>query len=203
VLHRFIVSLKDTGLEMNDKLPNLIWIDLEMTGLDPLNDQIIEIATLVTDSQLNVLAEGPNLAIHQSDDILSKMDEWNTKQHTQSGLTERVKQSTITLAQAEIQTLTFLAEYVTARASPMCGNTVCQDRRFLHRLMPQLEAYFHYRHLDVSTVKELAKLWAPTVFKGLHKESKHLALDDIKESIMELRYYRDHFFKLEEKGSQG
>lgn len=187
---------------MNDKLPNLIWIDLEMTGLDPLNDQIIEIATLVTDSQLNILAEGPNLAIHQSDDILSKMDEWNTKQHTQSGLTVRVKQSTITLAQAEAQTLAFLAEYVAPRASPMCGNTVCQDRRFLNRLMPQLEAYFHYRHLDVSTVKELAKMWAPTVFKGLNKESKHLALDDIKESILELRYYRDHFFKLEEKGSQ-
>ncbi len=188
---------------MNDKLPNLIWIDLEMTGLDPLNDQIIEIATLVTDSQLNILAEGPNLAIHQSDDILSKMDAWNTKQHTQSGLTERVKQSTITLAQAEEQTLAFLAQYVAPRASPMCGNTVCQDRRFLNRLMPQLEAYFHYRHLDVSTVKELAKMWAPTIFKGLNKESKHLALDDIKESIMELCYYRDHFFKLEEKGREG
>ena len=186
---------------MNDKLPNLIWIDLEMTGLDPLNDQIIEIATLITDSQLNVLAEGPNLAIHLSDDILTKMNEWNTKQHNQSGLVERVKQSTITLAQAEAETLAFIAKYVTERASPMCGNTVCQDRRFLNRLMPQLEAYFHYRHLDVSTVKELAKMWAPTVFKGLNKESKHLALDDIKESIMELRYYRDHFFKLEEKGS--
>lgn len=187
---------------MNDKLPNLIWIDLEMTGLDPLNDQIIEIATLVTDSQLNILAEGPNLAIHQPDDILIKMDEWNTKQHNQSGLVDRVKQSTVTLAQAQAETLDFLAKYVASRASPMCGNTVCQDRRFLNRYMPQLEAYFHYRHLDVSTVKELAKMWAPTVFKGLNKESKHLALDDIKESIMELRYYRDNFFKLEDKGSQ-
>jgi len=187
---------------MNDKLPNLIWIDLEMTGLNTLNDQIIEIATIITDSQLNILAEGPNLAIHQSDDVLAKMDEWNTKQHKQSGLTERVQQSTITLAQAQQETLAFVAKYVAPRASPMCGNTVCQDRRFLHRLMPPLEAYFHYRHLDVSTVKELAKMWAPTVYKGLNKEGKHLALDDIKESITELRYYRDHFFKLEEKGSQ-
>lgn len=184
---------------MNEKLPNLIWIDLEMTGLDPLNDQIIEIATLITDSQLNVLAEGPNLAIHQSDDVLAKMDEWNTKQHKLSGLTERVQKSTVTLAEAEQQTLAFVSQYVASRASPMCGNTVCQDRRFLNRLMPKLEAYFHYRHLDVSTVKELAKMWAPAVFKGLNKESKHLALDDIKESLLELRYYRDHFFKLEDQ----
>lgn len=187
---------------MNEKLSNLIWIDLEMTGLDTQNDQIIEIATLITDSQLNVLAEGPNLAIHQSDDILVKMDEWNTKQHQQSGLIDRVKKSTITLQEAEQQTLAFIAPYVAARASPMCGNTVCQDRRFLHRLMPTLESYFHYRHLDVSTVKELAKMWAPAVFKGLNKEAKHLALDDIKESVAELQYYRDHFFNLEEKGSQ-
>ncbi|MGE3320040.1 MAG: oligoribonuclease [Candidatus Berkiella sp.] len=184
---------------MNEKLPNLIWIDLEMTGLDPLNDQIIEIATLITDSQLNILAEGPNLAIHQSDEILANMDEWNTKQHKLSGLTERVQKSTVTLQEAEKETLAFVSQYVAARASPMCGNTVCQDRRFLNRLMPQLEAYFHYRHLDVSSVKELAKMWAPTVYKGLNKESKHLALDDIKESLLELRYYRDHFFKLEDQ----
>ncbi|HRE31065.1 MAG TPA: oligoribonuclease [Candidatus Berkiella sp.] len=187
---------------MNEKLSNLIWIDLEMTGLDTQNDQIIEIATLITDSQLNVLAEGPNLAIHQSDEILATMDEWNTKQHQQSGLTERVRKSTITLEEAQQKTLAFVSQHVSPRSSPMCGNTVCQDRRFLHRLMPSLEAYFHYRHLDVSTVKELAKMWAPTVFKRLNKESKHLALDDIKESIDELRYYRDHFFHLEDKGSQ-
>lgn len=187
---------------MNEKLPNLIWIDLEMTGLDTQNDQIIEIATIITDSQLNILAEGPNLAIHQSSELLEKMDEWNQKQHKLSGLIERVQSSTITLAEAQEQTLAFISKYVAPRASPMCGNTVCQDRRFLHRLMPKLEAYFHYRHLDVSTVKELAKMWAPTVFRGLNKESKHLALDDIKESILELQYYRDHFFKLEEKGSQ-
>jgi oligoribonuclease len=181
---------------MNDKLPHLIWIDLEMTGLDTQNDQIIEIATLITDSQLNIVAEGPNLAIHQSNEVLDKMDEWNQKQHGKSGLIERVKQSKISVKDAEEQTLAFLAKYVAPKTSPMCGNTVCQDRRFMHRLMPTLEAYFHYRHLDVSTVKELAKMWAPDVFKALNKESKHLALDDIKESIEELRYYRSRFFKL-------
>lgn len=182
---------------MNDMLPRLIWIDLEMTGLDTQRDTIIEIATLITDGQLNIIAEGPNLAIHQPDEILNQMDEWNTKQHTQSGLIERVKKSTLTLAEAEAQTLAFLQQYVAPKHSPMCGNTVCQDRRFLSRLMPTLEAYFHYRHLDVSTVKELARLWAPIVFKGLNKESQHLALADIKESVEELRYYRDRFFKLE------
>lgn len=182
---------------MNDKPSNLIWIDLEMTGLDPNNDFIIEIATLVTDANLTIIAEGPNLAIHQPDEILNKMDDWNTNQHRKSGLTERVKQSTITIEQAEEQTLTFLKQHVGAKASPICGNTVCQDRRFLSRWMPKLEAYFHYRHLDVSTVKELARRWAPETFKGLKKESKHLALDDIKESIEELRYYRDRFFVLE------
>jgi len=182
---------------MNDKPSYLIWIDLEMTGLDPQNDQIIEIATIITDGSLNIIANGPNLAIHQPEDVLKKMDDWNTKQHQQSGLVERVRQSTITVLEAQKQTLEFVKQYVPARASPMCGNTVCQDRRFLARWMPLLEAHFHYRHLDVSTVKELAKLWAPEVFKGLNKESKHLALDDIKESIDELRYYRDRFFKLE------
>lgn len=182
---------------MSDKPSNLIWIDLEMTGLDPNNDVIIEIATLVTDAELRIIAEGPNLAIHQPDEILNKMDEWNTNQHKKSGLTERVKQSTITAEEAEKQTLAFLKQHVAAKASPICGNTVCQDRRFLFHWMPQLEAYFHYRHLDVSTVKELARRWAPETYKGLTKGSKHLALDDIKESLEELRYYRDRFFILE------
>ena len=140
---------------MNDKPSDLIWIDLEMTGLDPQSDVIIEIATIVTDANLNIIAEGPNLAIHQPDEILNKMDDWNTKHHSQSGLTARVKQSTITVEEAQKQTLDFLKQYVNAKASPMCGNTVCQDRRFLAKWMPELEAYFHYRHLDVSTVKSL------------------------------------------------
>lgn len=182
---------------MNDKPSNLIWIDLEMTGLEPTTDTIIEIATLITDANLMIIAEGPNLAIHQSDEILSKMNDWNTDQHKKSGLTDRVKQSTITMKEAEEQTLAFLKQHVAAKASPICGNTVCQDRRFLSQWMPTLEAYFHYRHLDVSTVKELAMRWAPEAFKGLTKVSKHLALDDIKESIEELRYYRDRFFILE------
>jgi len=165
---------------------NLIWIDLEMTGLDTQNDSIIEIATIVTDSELNTLAEGPVLAIHQSDDVLNKMDDWNTKQHGGSGLTERVKQSTITEQQAEQQTIEFLQEYVPANKSPMCGNSICQDRRFLARCMPKLEEYFHYRNLDVSTIKELARRWAPEICKGFEKKASHLALDDIKESISEL-----------------
>ena len=175
---------------------NLIWIDLEMTGLDTQQDAIIEIATIVTDSELNTLAEGPVLAIHQSDEILNAMDEWNTRQHGQSGLTERVKNSTITEAEAEKQTIEFLREYVPANASPMCGNSICQDRRFLARCMPELENYFHYRNLDVSSIKELAKRWAPKVFMGFSKESSHLALDDIRDSITELKYYREHLLKL-------
>ena len=174
---------------------NLIWIDLEMTGLDTQNDVIIEIATIITDSELNTLAEGPVLAIHQPDEVLNKMDEWNTKQHGSSGLTERVKQSTITEQQAEQQTIDFLQEYVPANKSPMCGNSICQDRRFLARCMPKLEEYFHYRNLDVSTIKELARRWAPEVYKGFEKKATHLALDDIKESISELIYYRERFFK--------
>lgn len=181
---------------MNDKPTHLIWIDLEMTGLDTMQDAIIEIATLITDASLNIVAQGPNLAIYQSDDVLAKMDEWNQKQHTQSGLISRVKASTISYEQAQNQTLDFIKQYVDPKTSPMCGNTVCQDRRFLHRLMPSLEAYFHYRHLDVSTVKELAKLWAPQVYQNLKKQGAHLALDDIKESIEELRYYREHLFTL-------
>ena len=175
---------------------NLIWIDLEMTGLDTQKDVIIEIATVVTDSELNTLAEGPVLAIHQSDDILNAMDEWNTKQHGNSGLTERVKNSNVNETEAERQTIEFLRQYVPANASPMCGNSICQDRRFLARCMPRLENYFHYRNLDVSSLKELAKRWAPEVFKGFSKESSHLALDDIRDSISELKYYREHLLQV-------
>ena len=174
---------------------NLVWIDLEMTGLDTQNDLIIEIATIVTDSNLNVLAEGPMLAIHQDDAVMAGMDEWNTKQHGKSGLTERVKNSTITEAEAEQQTISFLEQYVPAGKSPMCGNSICQDRRFLARCMPKLEEFFHYRNLDVSTLKELCGRWAPDVAKGFDKNSAHLALDDIKDSINELKYYREHFVK--------
>ncbi|WP_028241598.1 oligoribonuclease [Stutzerimonas azotifigens] len=175
---------------------NLIWIDLEMTGLDPDRDVIIEMATIVTDSQLNVLAEGPVIAVHQSDEILAGMDEWNTRQHGGSGLTQRVRESRVSTEQAEAMTLAFLEEWVPARSSPICGNSICQDRRFLYRYMPKLEAYFHYRNLDVSTLKELAARWAPQVRDGFRKSATHLALDDIRESIAELRYYREHFIKV-------
>lgn len=174
---------------------HLIWIDLEMTGLDTQNDHIIEIATVITDRNLNTLAEGPVLAIHQPDAVLNGMDEWNTRQHGQSGLVARVRASQVTMADAEQQTLAFLRQWVPERTSPMCGNTICQDRRFLARQMPELEAYFHYRNLDVSTVKELARRWAPEVLQGVKKEGSHLALDDIRDSIEELRHYRAHFFK--------
>jgi oligoribonuclease len=175
---------------------NLIWIDLEMTGLDPQNDQIIEIATVVTDGQLNELAEGPVLAIHQPDAVLEAMDEWNTRQHGGSGLTERVRSSQTNAAAAERATLEFLRDWVTEGASPMCGNSICQDRRFMARLMPELERFFHYRNLDVSSVKELARRWAPDVYKGFDKDSSHLALDDIRDSIAELRHYREHFLRI-------
>lgn len=175
---------------------NLIWIDLEMTGLDPDNDVIIEIATIVTDSQLNVLAEGPSLAIKQPDALLDGMDEWNTRQHGQSGLTQRVRESRISLADAEQQTIDFLSVWVPAGKSPMCGNSICQDRRFLYRGMPELEKYFHYRNLDVSTLKELAARWAPEVKNGFKKQSSHLAMDDIRDSIAELKHYREHFIKV-------
>ena len=168
---------------------NLIWIDLEMTGLDTEEDVILEIATIVTDSHLNILAEGPMLAIHQPDEVLNGMGEWCTKQHEKSGLTARCKTSNITVDNAEKQTLEFLRDYVPEGKSPMCGNSICQDRRFLFREMPELERYFHYRHLDVSTIKELATRWAPEIAKGFSKSSKHLALDDIKDSIEELVYF--------------
>ena len=172
---------------------NLIWIDLEMTGLDPDNDVIIEMATIVTDSQLNVLAEGPVLAVHQSDEVLARMDEWNTRQHGGSGLTQRVRESAITTEEAEALTLAFLEQWVPKGKSPICGNSICQDRRFLYRQMPTLEAWFHYRNLDVSTLKELAARWAPDVLAGVKKSGNHLALDDIRDSIAELRHYREHF----------
>jgi len=174
---------------------NLIWIDLEMTGLDPDNDVIIEIATVVTNANLEILAEGPVYAIHQSDGVLEGMDEWNTRQHGNSGLTQRVRESTITLARAEVDTIEFLQQWVPKGKSPMCGNSICQDRRFLARGMPTLERYFHYRNLDVSTIKELARRWRPEVAEGVKKSGAHLALDDIKDSIAELEHYRQTFFK--------
>ena len=172
---------------------NLIWIDLEMTGLDPQRDQIIEIATVVTNAGLEVLAQGPVIAIHQPESVLSAMDAWNTRHHGDSGLSERVRQSRSDTAGAERETLDFLKQHVRPGKSPMCGNSICQDRRFMARLMPELEAYFHYRNLDVSTLKELARLWKPELLSGFAKKGAHLALDDILESIDELRYYRTHF----------
>jgi len=169
---------------------NLIWIDLEMTGLDPGNDSILEIATVVTDKNLEVLAEGPEFAIHHGVARLEAMDDWNRNQHGKSGLWQRVLESPVDLATAEARTVEFLSQWVPAGKSPMCGNSICQDRRFLHRLMPRLEKYFHYRHLDVSTIKELARRWSPDVAKGFNKESAHTALSDVRDSIAELRYFR-------------
>ena len=171
-----------------NKKANLIWIDLEMTGLDPDNDVIIEIATIVTDSHLNILSEGPSLAIHQSALVMNDMDEWCTNQHGQSGLTDRVVRSKIAETDAEQQTLDFLAKWVDPNRSPMCGNSICQDRRFLYRHMPALEKFFHYRNLDVSSIKELAARWCPGMLKGIKKKGTHLAMDDIKDSIEELKY---------------
>jgi oligoribonuclease len=174
---------------------NLIWIDLEMTGLEPQQDQIIEIATVVTDANLNILAQGPVVAIHQSNEIMNSMDEWNTSHHSASGLTSRVRESQISTFTAEQETLEFLRGYVLPGKSPMCGNSICQDRRFMARLMPELESFFHYRNLDVSTLKELARLWKPDVASGFVKKGAHLALDDILESIEELNYYRASFIQ--------
>ena len=168
----------------------LIWIDLEMTGLDTDRDGILEIATVVTDGQLKLLAEGPDLAIAHPLATLESMDDWNRTQHAKSGLWQRVLEQGVPLAEAETRTLQFLRQWVPAKASPMCGNSICQDRRFMHRLMPSLETYFHYRNLDVSTLKELARRWAPQVLAGVHKESAHTALSDVRDSIEELRHYR-------------
>lgn len=178
---------------------NLIWIDLEMTGLNVDTDFILEIAIVITDSNLNILAQSPVLALFQPDHILSGMDEWNTKQHTSSGLVDRSKASITNAAEAEKIMLNFLSKWVPAGKSPMCGNSICQDRRFLYRHMPALESYFHYRNLDVSTLKELAKRWAPQVAKSFQKKSRHLALEDILDSINELKHYREHLFQLSEE----
>ncbi|MCH8263568.1 MAG: oligoribonuclease [Proteobacteria bacterium] len=172
---------------------NLIWIDLEMTGLDTDNDYIIEVATIITDAQLNILAEGPVIAVHQAEETLLGMDEWNTRQHNQSGLVKRVLESPHSAADAESSTLEFIKKFVAASGSPMCGSSICQDRRFLHRLMPQLEQYFHYRNLDVSTIKEIIGRWYPEK-PTFEKNSAHLAKEDIRDSINELKFYREHYF---------
>jgi len=174
----------------------LVWIDLEMTGLDPEKERIIEIATIVTDSELNTIEEGPVIAVHQSDNLLSSMDEWCTRTHGESGLTQRVRDSRVSEIDAEQQTVEFLQRYLEPGQSPLCGNSIGQDRRFLVKYMPELEAFFHYRNLDVSTVKELARRWRPEVLDGVQKKGSHLALDDIRDSINELRHYREHFFRL-------
>lgn len=180
-----------------DKQQTLIWIDMEMTGLEPEQDRIIEVATLITDSDLNVLAEGPVLAVHQSDDVLEGMDEWNQRTHGESGLVERVRKSQLNEADVEAQTIAFLQRYAERGSSPMCGNSVHQDRRFMVKYMPSLADFFHYRNLDVSTVKELAKRWRPDVASSYKKQSTHQAMDDIRDSVNELKHYREHFFQLD------
>ena len=179
-----------------DKSLNLIWLDLEMTGLVPNTDRIIEIATLVTDPDLNILAEGPIMAIKQSNEMLDAMDDWNQKHHGASGLIDRVKSSSIDERQAELQTIEFLSQYSAKNASPLCGNSICQDRRFMANYMPELEAFFHYRNLDVSSIKELVSRWKPAIMDGLVKQGTHQAMDDIKDSVNELKYYREHFLNV-------
>ncbi|XKH01467.1 oligoribonuclease [Marinobacter nauticus] len=183
---------------MAEQNTKLVWIDLEMTGLDPEKERIIEMATIITDSELNTVAEGPVIAINQPDSLLDAMDEWCTKTHGASGLTQRVKESNVSEAEAEHITLEFLKEHLSAGESPLCGNSIGQDRRFLVKYMPELEGFFHYRNLDVSTIKELARRWRPDVLNGVKKKGSHLALDDIRDSINELRHYRETFFKLQE-----
>lgn len=177
---------------------NLAWLDMEMTGLDADKERIIEVAMIITDSDLNVLAQSPILVVHQTDELLAAMDEWNTATHTRTGLVDRVKASVLSEADVEAQMLAFMQQYVPEKTSPMCGNSVHQDRRFMQKYMPKLEAYFHYRNLDVSTLKELAKRWHPEVAKGVVKKGAHQALADIEESIEEMRYYREHFLRLKE-----
>ena len=179
----------------------LVWIDMEMTGLDPERDRIIEIATIITDTHLNVVAEGPVIAIHQSDNVLEGMDEWNTKTHNETGLVNRVRTSGHDEREAEQETLKFIKAHVPKNRSPLCGNSICQDRRFLARHMPELERWLHYRNLDVSTLKELARRWSPTIYEGVVKRNTHRALDDIRESIDELRHYREHFIVLDSADS--
>lgn len=176
-----------------DKKLNLIWIDLEMTGLAPNADRILEIATLITDANLNIIAEGPNLAVRQSDELLDGMDDWNQRHHRKTGLIEKVKNSRIDDKEAERQTIEFLVQYSEKGASPMCGNSICQDRRFLANYMPELEEFFHYRNLDVSSIKELVRRWKPEILEGLVKKGTHIAMDDIKDSVIELVHYREHF----------
>ena len=176
-----------------DKKLNLIWIDLEMTGLAPNADRILEIATLITDANLNIIAEGPNLAVRQSDELLDGMDDWNQRHHSKTGLIEKVKNSRIDDKEAERQTIEFLVQYSEKGTSPMCGNSICQDRRFLANYMPELEEFFHYRNLDVSSIKELVRRWKPEILEGLVKKGTHIAMDDIKDSVIELVHYREHF----------
>ena len=180
----------------DDKKQRLIWIDLEMTGLEPEENHIIEVATIVTDAQLNTIAEGPVIAVHQPQEYLDRMDDWNVKTHTGSGLVERVKKSQYNESEAAAETIEFLKQYIDAGVSPMCGNSICQDRRFLARHMPELEAFFHYRNLDVSTLKELAKRWNPEVANSFKKSGAHEALADIRESVAELQHYRENFLRL-------
>lgn len=181
----------------DDKKQRLIWIDLEMTGLEPEEHHVIEVATIVTDAELNTLAEGPVIAVHQPQEYLDRMDDWNVNTHTGSGLIERVKKSTYDERQAAAETIAFLELHIDARVSPMCGNSICQDRRFLAKHMPELESFFHYRNLDVSTLKELAKRWNPDVAKGVKKSGAHEALADIRESVAELKHYRENFLRLD------